>query len=538
MKHGMLFIPAVVALLLASSGAIAHEDEQIPAGAPDKLGEVNFEISCSPGAQQEFNRAVAMLHSFFYPEAGRTFTKVTEIDPGCAMGYWGVAMSWWYPLWYPPSKEALTQGAAAVEKANSVGGASERERDYIAAIGAFYRDSDKLDHKSRTLAFEKAMERVYRRYPEDREAAAFYALALQATADPNDKTYANQLKSAGILEQLFTKEPNHPGVAHYLIHAYDYPELAPRALNAARRYGRIAPAMPHALHMPSHTFIAVGMWQESIQSNLAAGVAARNLGWIQEEFHSMDYLVYAYMQGAQVGAAREIVEQFTKVQVEEKARTLPVDYALAAAPARFALEQRRWSDAAELSVLPSRFPATKALTYYARALGAAHTGALDAASRDVEQLAAVRDGLSQAKQDYWAKQVEVQRETAQAWLAWARGDSVEALKLMGAAADLEDSTYKHPITPGQLLPARELLGDLLLELGQPQQALIEYEASLRLVPNRFNGLYGAAQAAELAGNHEQAKIYYSQLLALSNMQDTERPELQRARLYLAHMKQP
>jgi tetratricopeptide (TPR) repeat protein len=278
------------------------------------------------------------------------------------------------------------------------------------------------------------------------------------------------------------------------------------------------------------------MWQESIQSNLAAGVAARNLGWVQEEFHSMDYLVYAYMQGAQVGAAREVVEQFTKAQIDEKARTLPVDYALAAAPARFALEQRRWSDAAKLIPAPSRFPATQALTYYTRALGAAHTGALDDASKDVEQLVALREGLLQAKQDYWAKQVEVQRKTAQAWLAWARGNSGEALTLMRSAADLEDSTYKHPITPGQLLPARELLGDLLLELRQPERALVEYEASLRLVPNRFNGLYGAAQAAALAGDHQQATVYYTQLLALSDMQDTERPELQIARLYLAKNK--
>jgi tetratricopeptide (TPR) repeat protein len=536
MKPRLQFLALVVVLLLASLSASAHEDEQIPTGAPDKLGEVNFEVSCNAAAQLEFNRAVAMLHSFFYPEAGRTFTKVTEIDPACGMGHWGVAMSWWYPLWYPPTKEALAQGAAAAAKARAVAPKTERELDYIAAIGMFYRDFDKLDHKSRALAFETAMERVYRRYPGDREAAAFYALALQATADPNDKTYANQLKSAGILEQLFAEQPNHPGAAHYLIHAYDYPELAPRALAAARRYGRIAPAMPHALHMPSHTFIAVGMWQESIQSNLAAGVAARNLGWSQEELHTMDYLVYAYMQGAQVGAARAVVEQFPAVKVDEKARTLPVDYALAAAPARFLLEQRRWSDATTLTPLPSRFPATQALTYFARALGAVHTGALDDAFKDIEQLVALREGLLQAKQDYWAKQVEVQRETAHAWLAWAKGDSGEALTLMRAAADLEDSTYKHPITPGQLLPARELLGDLLLESRQPERALVEYEASLRLVPNRFNGLYGAAQAAALAGNHEQATVYYSQLLALSGMQDTERPELQMARLYLAKNK--
>lgn len=527
--HSLLV--AIVAVV--SLSANAHEDEQMPTGAPDRVGEVSFAISCSPGAQQEFNRAVAILHSFFYPEAVKTFTRVTEIDPSCAMGYWGVAMSWWYPLWYPPTKEAFVQGKAAADKAALIGGKTDRERAYIGAIGMFYGDFDRSDHKSRALDYERAMEQVYRNHPEDREAAAFYALALQATANPNDKSYANQLKSADILETVFAAEPNHPGAAHYLIHAYDYPELAPRALVAARRYGSIAPAIPHALHMPSHTFIAVGMWQESIQSNLSAGAAARNLGWVQEELHSMDYLVYAYLQGAQTGAARSVLDQILTVKVDDKARTLPVDYALAAAPARFALEQRRWTEAASLVPRPSRFPASRALTYYARALGAAHIGATDDASAAVQELTTVRDALLQAKQDYWAKQVEVQRQTAQAWLAWAGGDAAEAVQLMRAAADLEDSTYKHPITPGQLLPARELLGDLLLELHQPAQALVEYEASLRLTPNRFNGLYGAAQAAELAGDRSKAAVYYRQLLALCEEAENERPEVRRARLFLA-----
>jgi tetratricopeptide (TPR) repeat protein len=530
MKLHFLFASVVAIVSLIAS---AHEDEQIPTGAPDRVGEVSFAVSCSPAAQQEFNRGVAILHSFFYPEAVKTFTRVTEIDPSCAMGYWGVAMSWWYPLWYPPTKEALMQGKAAADKAAVIGGKTDRERGFISAIGMFYRDFDQRDHKSRALDYEKAMEQVYRSYPDDREAGAFYALALQATADPNDKSYANQLKSADILETVFAAEPTHPGAAHYLIHAYDYAELAPRALVAARRYGRIAPAIPHALHMPSHTFIAVGMWQESIQSNLNAGAAARKLGSVQEELHTMDYLVYAYLQGAQTEAAKGVLAQLPAVKVEEKARTLPLDYALAAAPARFALEQRRWADAAALSPLPSRFPATRALTYYARALGAAHIGAIDDASAAALELTTVRDALLQAKQDYWAKQVDVQRQAAQAWLAWARGDTAQAEKLMRTAADLEDSTYKHPITPGQLLPARELLGDLLLELDRPAQALVEYEASLRLTPNRFNGLYGAAQAAELAGDRSKAAAYYRQLLASCEKADTERQEVRRARLFLA-----
>jgi len=533
MKYGSLIVGVATAALFASIDASAHEDDQLPTGAPDRVGEVSFAISCSPAAQLEFNRAVAILHSFFYPEAAKTFTKVTEIDPTCAMGYWGVAMSWWYPLWYPPTKESFLQGQAAVAKAQEVGARTERERDYIAAIAMFYGDFDKLDHKSRVLMYEREMERVHSRYPEDREAALFYALVLQATANPNDKTYASQLKSAEIVEKVYAEQPNHPGAAHYLIHAYDYPELAPRALDPARHYGRIAPAMPHALHMPSHTFIAVGMWPESIESNLSAGAAARNLGWVQEELHTMDYLVYAYLQGAQVNAARGVLNQLREVNVDEKAHTLPADYALAAAPARLALEQRRWADAAALATLPSRFPATQALTYYARALGAAHIGAIEDASAAVKELARVRDALAQAKQDYWAKQVEVQRETAQAWLAWADGKPADALQLMRAAADLEESTYKHPITPGQLLPARELLADLLLELHQPEQALVQYEASLRWTPNRFNGLYGAARAAALTGDQGKAATYYRQLLAVCEHADGERQEVLEARLFLA-----
>ena len=530
MKCHLLF---AVAVSVVSFGTSAHEDEQMPTGAPDKVGEVSFPISCSAAAQKEFNRGVAILHSFFYPEAGKTFTKVTEIDPSCAMGYWGIAMSWWYPLWYPPTKESFMQGKAAAEKAAAIGGKTERERGYIAAIGKFYGDFDQRDHKSRVADYENAMESVYRTHADDREAAAFYALSLQATANPNDKTYANQLKSAEILERVFAAQPNHPGAAHYLIHAYDYPELAPRALDPARRYGRIAPAIPHALHMPSHTFIAVGMWQDSIQSNLAAAESAKKLGWAQEEAHSLDYLVYAYLQGAQAGATHGILERLATVKADEKARTLPLDYAQAAAPARFALEQRRWADAAALTPAPGRFPATRALTYYARALGAAHVGAVDEVSAAVQELTAVRDALLESKQEYWAKQVEVQRETAQAWLEWAQGNSDEAVKLMRAAVDLEDTTYKHPITPGQLLPARELLGDLLLEVNQPAQALVAYEASLKLTPNRFNGIYGSAQAAELSGDRTKAAAYYKQLLAACEKADTERQEVQRARLFLA-----
>jgi hypothetical protein len=520
------------ALLIISLRALGHEDEPIPSGAPDRLGDVVFPISCNAAAQAEFNRALAMLHSFFYPEAAKTFSRAAEIDPSCAMGHWGVAMSLWYPLWFPPNKESFQQGKAALDKAIALGAPTQRERDYIAALANFYADFDRLDHKSRSLAYEQAMAQVQQKYPEDREAAAFYALALQSTANPNDKTYANQLKSAAILEKLFAEQPNHPGVAHYLIHAYDYPELAARALPAARRYGAIAPTMPHALHMPSHTYIALGLWQESIESNLAAGAAARKLGWAQEELHAMDYLVYAYLQGARSEAANEVLRKIAEVNLAESARTLVFDYAKAAAPARFALEQQRWEEAAALAPFASRFPGTTALTYFARALGAAHLSRIDSAEAEVAQLTQLRDTLLKSKQDYWAKQVDIQRETALAWVSWAKGNGTQAIELMRGAVALEESTYKHPAAPGWLLPARELLGDLLMALRLPDRALIEYEASLRTNPKRFNGLYGAAQSAEATGVAGKAAAHYRELLDISKGADGERDELRRATLFL------
>jgi tetratricopeptide (TPR) repeat protein len=523
----------VAAALAWTLGAQAHEDERIPTGAPDKLGKVVFPVSCNPAAQEQFDRGLAMLHSFFYPEAAKTFSRATELDPACAMGHWGVAMSWWYPLWYPPTRESFQRGKAALEKAAAASAPTERERAYIAALGEFYGDFEKADNKTRTLAYEKAMAALVRQFPDDLEAAAFYALALQATANPNDKTYANQLESAEILEKIFAEHPDHPGIAHYLIHAYDYPELAPRALKAARLYGAIAPSMPHALHMPSHTYIALGLWRDSIESNLAAGAAARKLGWVPEELHSEDYLVYAYLQLAEPASASDVLRQIVGVKVEENARTLPVDYAMAAAPARYVLEQQRWEEAAALKTFPSRFPATQALTHFARALGAAHLGATREAGEEIVQITQIRDALVKSKQDYWAKQVEVQRRSAQAWLDWAAGDKAQAIEQMRSAAALEESTYKHPITPGQLLPARELMGDLLLALGKPQEALEEYEASLHANPNRFNGLYGAARSAELAGFGSKAADYYRQLLELAGSAEGERKEIRQARLFLS-----
>lgn len=494
------------AALAVSLTAIAHEGEP-PTGNPDRVGDVRFPVSCNAPAQQSFNRAVAVLHSFFYQAATQAFARTIELDPNCAMGYWGIAMSQWYPLWFPPGKAALEKGAAAVDAAKRIDAPTPREQAFIAAIDTFYRDASQRDHRTRVLAYEQAMAALHADYPDDREAAAFYALALQAAADPDDRSYARQLRSGTILERLFAVQPNHPGVAHYLIHAYDYPGLAEHALGAARVYAHIAPDVPHALHMPSHTFTYLGMWRESIDANLAAAAAARTTHWTAEELHAMDYLVYAHLQGGDAAAARTILDDMEALQVDEAERTLVTDYARAAAPARFALEQHRWRDTAKLTARPSRFPATEAITHFARALGAAQRRDTETARHEIDELVRLRDALIAGKQTYWAKQVEVQRITAGAWRAWAEGDRAGARQRMAEAVRLEDSTYKHPVTPAPIVPAHESFGDLLLLLDEPGTALAQYELALQAFPNRRNALLGAARAARLVSDAGKAEHY-------------------------------
>ena len=543
MRFSQILPCAFIALCLASA-ASTHEGHQHPAGGLERLGTVHFPVSCNAAARLEFERGVAMLHSFWFEEAGKAFSHVTETDPGCAMGYWGVAMSLYHPLWDPPDTTALRQGRTAVEKAESVGVQTERERDYLAAVEAFYQDAEKLDHRTRALAYEKAMERVYLRYPEDREAAVLYALALDATALPTDKTYANQQKAGAILEKVFAEEPNHPGVAHYIIHSYDYPPLAGRALSAARSYAKIAPSVPHALHMPSHIFIRLGLWQEAIQSNRASAAAAREhaaqafpgSAWDQQ-LHAMDYLAYAYLQRDQGREAKGVLDELDAIQKAEPESGTSA-YAFTAIPARYTLERHRWAEAALLTLRPNTFPWSRyrwaeANLYFARALGAARAGDGASARQEVEKLQSLHDTLVKAAQSYWADEVDIQRRAAAAWLARAEGKNQEAVTLMRSAAELEDATEKHPVTPGPILPARELLGDLLLELNEPGQALQEFEISLRASPNRFNGLSGAARAAQLAGDPEKARTYYAQLVSLCGNADSTRTELAEARTFLA-----
>jgi tetratricopeptide (TPR) repeat protein len=447
------------------------------------------------------------------------------------MGYWGIAMSLWYPLWEHPSEARLTQGWTAVEKAKAAGAKTDRERDYIAAIEAFYKDADKLDHRTRALAYEKAMEQVYLRYPEDREAAAFYALALDATALPTDKTYANQKKAGAILEKIFAEEPDHPGVAHYIIHSYDSPSLASRALPAARSYAQIAPSVPHALHMPSHIFTQLGLWQESIQSNRASAAAAQEHALWRDRLHAMQYLMYAYLQSGQEAEAKRVLDELNTIKdVESENRGTA--QAFATIPALYVLERRQWSEAASLQPRSSGVPQAEAITYFARALGAARSGNSAQARADVEKLQSIHDALSQTKGDYRPDSVEIQRQMAAAWLALAEGNNQEALRLMRAAAELEDSSGASATTT-PLLPAHELLGDLLLELHEPAQALREFETALQLSPHRFNGLSGAARAAQLVGDPEKARTYYAQLVSLCDHADGARTELTEARVFLA-----
>jgi hypothetical protein len=508
--------------------------------------EVDFANSCSPGVQPTFKHAVWTLHSFWYPEALKEFTAVTETEPGCAIGYWGIAMSHWYPLWYPPSPAALKAGSEAVEKALAAPAKTEREKDYINAIAAFYRDNDKLDHRARAVAYEKAMEQVYLKYPEDREAGVFYALALDTTAPPTDKTYANQKKAADILNKVWKEQPNHPGVVHYLIHSDDSAQFAQAGLDAAICYAKIAPEVPHALHMPSHIFTRLGMWQESIDSNRAAEKAS--LAYIQKTLgpggydgntvHAMDYLEYAYLQTAQDGPAKAVVDELTAFR-QTDTTNLTVAYAVAAIPARYVLERRDWSAAASLSapeigVPIERLPWAETMISFARALGEARTGNSAGAQADITKLQSLKDKLSAEKNTYWANQVEVQRLGAAGILAHVQGDDTKAVELVRAGADLEATMDKSPVTPSPVLPARELLADLLIELNQPDAALKEYKEMLRTDPNRFRSILGEARAAKQSGDTAAAHDAYEKLVALSKSAAPERPELAEAKAYLTN----
>jgi len=522
-----------VAALLAGTFATA--------ALAQELGRVHFETSCTPQAQEKFDRGLAMVHSFFYPDSVQAFTEVAAADPQCAIAYWGIAISHRpNPLILPLSTAVLKNGLEAVEKGKTIGAKTERERDWLAAIELYYRDYDKVDQTTRGLAYEKAMERLAQKYPDDPEAAVFYALALNETALPSDKTYAKQLKAGAILEKIAATLPEHPGALHYLIHSYDYPPLAQRGLDAANKYAAVAPAAQHAQHMPSHTYSMIGLWEQSVASNTKSRAIAQEQAarlWPGAthpgEPHHLDFMVYALLQMGQEGRAKQLRDDSSAV------KKLGFEYlasytALAAIPARFALERQAWKEAAVLEPRGSQFPQAEAITYFARAIGSARSGDLAAADREVDKLKELRATLERANQSYWAEQVEVQMLAASAWMAHAKGEEKEALKLMRAAADVEDNSEKHIAMENRLYPMRELLGDLLLGQQQPGAALTEYETSLESTPNRLRGLYGAAKAAEAASQPEKANAYFRKLLEVTKDADADRVEIGEAKAFLTN----
>jgi tetratricopeptide (TPR) repeat protein len=532
-KRSSLFLLIVLIALFSATAAEAQKKAKKPAAPAEKIGQAAFPISCKKTVQKSFDRGINLLHSFWYQEAEQAFTSVIQTDPNCAMGYWGIAMSFYHPLWEAPSATDLRRGWTFAARAKKLGSQSEREKDYLAALETFYHDSDKVDHATRALAYEKAMEQLHQKHPDDREGAIFYALALLGTASPTDKTYANQKKAAEILNPILVEAPEHPGVIHYLIHATDSPALASEGLNAARAYAKIAPSVPHALHMPSHIFIRLGLWQEAIDSNRVSDAAAKSKmkGNPDPRLHAMDYLIYAYLQKGEDLQAKGIVNDLSFLP-KAKQESLTAAYATAAIPARHALERRRWAEAMALPAHPSRYPYTEAITYFSRAVGAARSHRLIEARGELEVLKSVRDRLVESKNKYWADQVEVLLQAAAAWTEYADGKHERAVMHLRTAADLEDSLEKHPVTPGPILPAREMLADLLLEVGEPEAALAEFEMSLKSAPNRFNGLYGAARAAERAENFETARSYYEKLVAVAGQANGRQAELAEAKAFL------
>src|SRR4051794_7923438 len=559
------FIGSAVFLAVLIAGFTILEAETSVAPEPGDLraaGTVNFKVSCAPEARSEFIRGVALLHSFFYEEARRIFTAVAAKDPNCAMAQWGIAMTWWHPIWTPPTPQEMKAGTAAIDRAMEMiraaardSGVTDRERKFIAALHAYYHAADgpvtgpvgqschgPVGSRERALAYENGMRELAEKYPDDMEAQTFHALALLAVgyATPNDTTLSKQIEAAGILETLRTKNTNHPGIAHYLIHSYDYPALAERGLSAAQVYASIAPWVPHALHMPSHIFTRLGMREESVAANRASAEASRAYAKVRqreateaEELHAIDYEAYSYLQEGRDDKAKEIVDFAATVRKTNPEMEFSAAYALAAIPARYALERNDWAGAAALAIpnVPhwSSFPFMEALIEYAHALGRAHTGDLDGAQKAIARMQQLRDATTDLKFDYFRNHLDLQIKTALAWVTYGRGQKEEAVEALRKTADAEDVLGKHPVSPGALVPVREQLGGLLLELGQAKEAQKEFEAELKIYPGRFRGLLGAAQSAEKAADTESARRYYAKLAAQTAEAENARAELMRVR---------
>lgn len=505
------------------------------------VGKIDFKISSNTEAEDQFNYSLAMLHHMMYDHSEKGFRKVLEFDSNCAMAYWGIAMSYFHPLWYKPEEKDLRKGWEAVVKAKELNPPTEKEKDFISAIEVFFKDWKIINHNDRLLKWEDAQKKLFEKYPDDIDAGAFYALSLLTSAPKDDKNFVNQKKAGTILEQLKLKAPEHPGLFHYIIHAYDNPVLASRAVETARDYYNLTPDVPHALHMPSHIFVRLGLWPEVINWNIRSAASALKYSLQNETshhyFHALDYLMYAYIQQAKDKKAEGILRQIN--EKENPIDALQSAYGIAASNARFFLERKKWKEAAALtSRIPSSFPWDKypfceSIIYFARGLSAAHIGDIINAKNNLAKLNEMYENTINIGQDYWAVLVDVQRIIVTAWIAYSEGNKDESLNLMKKAADLEDSVDKHPVTPGAILPAREILGDMLLLLGKPEDALLAYETSLKISPNRFNSLYGAGYSAELSANISKAKHYYSELNNLIIEADSDRPELKQVKAFLA-----
>jgi len=527
-----------VALLIPSAALAddeAHHHEEL---TPEQLGTVHFPISCVIQEQKPFERGVALLHSFWYEEAQKQFEQIAAVDSHCAMAHWGIAMSYWHQLWNHPDAKTIKKGWAEVKKAKAQHTRDDRERGYIAAMDAFYRGPKGRSYQERAVAYSKAMEVQSQRHPEDLEASAFYALSLLASRPDNDTTFANEKKAVAVLEPLFAAEPNHPGVAHYLIHSCDSPQMAELGLPAARRYAQIAPASPHALHMPSHIFARLGLWQDDIDSNLASiaatrKAAAEHKGGESHQFHAMDFLEYAYLQSGREADAQHLIDE-VRAMPEMKDNMYGSDfdprmYTLVVFPARYDLELHHWADAASLAPEAEAQAGDRAVTYWARAIGAARSGHPEEARKDIVEIASIHKLLVQQKKKYFAEAVEQDLKEATAWADHAEGKNDEAIKSLRAIAEREEAEGDEPLA----IPAREMLADMLLDINRPEQALTEYEADLKYNPNRFDGLYGAAHAAEMAGKSDKANAYYAELVKVCAGSGSERPELSHAKALLA-----
>jgi tetratricopeptide (TPR) repeat protein len=536
MKRLVMILTAVfLCVCVAPADDDAHHHENV---TPEQLGTVHFPTSCVIQVQAQFERGVALLHSFWYEEAEKQFNQIIQEDPRCAMAHWGVAMSLWHELWNHPDRKTIKKGLAEVNKAKRMHSTDDRERGYISAIDAFYSGSKRRDYHDRAIAYTKVMETNYQRHPEDREGAAFYALALLASAPDQDTTFANQKKAGAILEILFAQEPNHPGIAHYIIHSYDSPQLAEMGLAAARAYAKIAPAAPHALHMPSHIFARLGLWQDDIDSNLASIAATRktaamHMGGESHQFHAMDFLEYAYLQSGREADAQRLIDEIKAMPPMKDdmygSDFDPRTYSLVVFPARYSLELHRWSEAASLPLVPGANIGDNAITYWARAIGAVRSGNPAEARKDIAEIVSIRKTLVRQKKAGFIDYIDADKKEAEAWLAYAEGNRDQALKTLRTIAEKQEAEGDEPLA----IPAREMLADMLTDMNQPAQALAEYENDLKFNPNRFDGLYGAAHAAELAGKNTEANTYYAQLLKVCNGASSDRPELSKAKALVA-----